>query len=266
MENIQIVKSAISEDELAAKRRDLAQTAELLAEGEMELTALKSSLARFQYRYFRTIGRKYVELDELLARLAGRRAERAPGDERIVHEARYRRFEADRSARAYRESRADEPAEPKKAVSSEQAKKLYREIAIQIHPDRAENETTRIVRTVLMAELNAAYAANELERMRAILEEWRSSPEAVTGSNAIAELQRLVRKIARLKHRFEWIERETDQLRESSMGRLMRQVREATVDGRDLLGELAAEIELKIALVRRELEMEELLKKHEHHR
>jgi hypothetical protein len=102
--------------------------------------------------------------------------------------------------------------------------------------------------------------------MQAILEEWRSSPEAVTGSHRGAELQRLARKIARLKRRMERIEREADRIRASSMGRLMRQVREAGVHGRDLLGELAAEIELKIARIRRELEMEELLRNHEHYR
>jgi len=266
MKNVPIVKSFVAEAELAAKRRELARAAELLAEGEMELASLKSAVAHFQDRYFRSIGRKYVELDELLARLARLSAEKMPGDERFAYEARYRRFEADRSASAYQKYQADEHPPKEKAVSSEKAKKLYREIAVQIHPDRAADEATRIIRTALMAELNAAYAANELERMQAILEEWRSSPEAVTGSNKVAELQRLGRKVAQLKKQIERIEREANQIRASNMGNLMRRVREAAANGRDLLDEITAEIERKIALVRRELEMEELVGNHGHYR
>jgi hypothetical protein len=266
MKNVPVPRT--TDEELAACRREVAKVSEQLADNEVKLATLKADLAKFQYRYFQAIGRKYVELDELRARLARRRAERMPQDEQSAFAARRQRFEADRSAGAYRHFRRDEPvaAGGSRQDVSREAKKLFREIAVQIHPDRAENEKARALRTALMAELNAAYAASDIERMQTVLDEWRTSPESVTGENAAAELQRLAKTIARLRRRLERMERETERLQTSTLGRLLRRAREASLLGRDLLDDLAAEIELKIALVRRELEMEELLKRHERHR
>ncbi len=246
-------------DELAARRREMARLADLLAEQELELAELRSTLIRFQHRYFQVVGRRYAEMDELRARLARKRAERAPADERAAREGlafplpgrQDRSWLPKSQRRGGRGRREDKPA-------SEEIKKLYRSIAVQIHPDRAKTEKSRAIRTALMAELNAAYAAGDTIRMQTILEEWQSSPESIAGEGPEAELLRLTRALIRMERRLGRIEKEIGRLQASPMGRLLRRVREAAARGKDLLDELAAELDLKIELARRELEeMEE---------
>ena len=53
-------------------------------------------------------------------------------------------------------------------------KKLYREIARQIHPDLSTNEVDRGRRTRLMAEANRAYTDGDEVKLRAVLDEWHS--------------------------------------------------------------------------------------------
>ena len=58
------------EDELELKRIELAKSSELLAEKELELTTLRNSVLHFDHRYYRQVGIKYVELDEINAQIA----------------------------------------------------------------------------------------------------------------------------------------------------------------------------------------------------
>lgn len=255
-----VVSRSREEEEIEARRRHLESLTETVAEKEMELSALRSALDRFQRGYYQVVGRKYVELDALRAQIARRRAELAPENEDSVRESWFRRYRAERSAREYeeyRERHRQEPGpEPPETASGsdEQAKKLYRTIAVQIHPDRAEDESARIYRTALMAELNAAWERGDKARMQAILEEWRRSPEAVNGAGNGAELERLSRTIARFEQRLADLAADIGRIGSSEVGRLMLKVREAKGRGRDLLADLAAELDLKIELARQELE------------
>ncbi|MBE0596113.1 MAG: hypothetical protein IH614_02445 [Desulfuromonadales bacterium] len=238
-------------------RQQLTALSEQVAEKELELAELRTSLSHFQRRYYQKIGRRYVELDTLRARLAQRRAELAPEDEHSVRDAWYRHYRAKQSAHEFQEHQEQQPpvaAESERPPADDGAKRLYRAIAVQIHPDRAEGEAARRYRTALMAELNAAWEKGDLARMQAILEEWRSSPEAVAGRDQAAERQRLQRAIDRLEKRLAALTGEISRISSSELGRLMLKVREASARGRDLLADLAAELDLKIELTRQELE------------
>ena len=57
---------------------------------------------------------------------------------------------------------------------SEEIKKLYRQIAMKIHPDKATEDSEKERRTKLMAELNNAYAEGNMEKLKQILREWES--------------------------------------------------------------------------------------------
>jgi hypothetical protein len=104
-----------------------------------------------------------------------------------------------------------------------------------------------------MAELNAAYAQGDEERIRAILREWHASPENVRGDGPGAELIRIIRKIAQVEKRLKTISAELDQHRHAELSKLKRQVEEARAEGRELLKELADQIDERIALARFEL-------------
>ena len=59
------------EEELLAKKTELESLSEVLAEKELDLEDIRLAVARFQHRYFAEIGKKYVQLDELRALIAG---------------------------------------------------------------------------------------------------------------------------------------------------------------------------------------------------
>jgi tetratricopeptide (TPR) repeat protein len=57
-------------EELEEKRRQLEALDEELAQRELDLATLNITLARFGYLYFRIVGVRYAELDDLESRVA----------------------------------------------------------------------------------------------------------------------------------------------------------------------------------------------------
>ena len=55
----------------------------------------------------------------------------------------------------------------------------------------------------LMIEANRAYAVGDEEQLRAILQAWERSPEAVQGTDPEAMRLRLVRRIAQIEEQLE---------------------------------------------------------------
>lgn len=244
------------DEQLREARIELGRLSELLAARELELSDSRIALSRFEGLYYARLGRKYAELDELLARIAAvQAAESNEGDFRW-DQARRAREQAERSGREYRR-RSVEPVHPEpKPKLAEEIKKLYRSIAARIHPDRAVDEESRAIRTRLMAELNEAYARGDAARMRDISARWDDGGRGE--GYAVEELERLARIMERLKNRIGSIERELERISLSPLGVLMEKVRQAEAVGRDLLTTLAEELDLKISLAARALaELEE---------
>src|SRR5207249_2115239 len=84
---------------------------------------------------------------------------------------------------------------------SEPLKTLYRTVAKRVHPDLTTDAQARIRRTALMAEANGAYAAGDICRLQAILDQWDNAPDTVEGTGVGAELIRVIRKIAQVEQR-----------------------------------------------------------------
>jgi DnaJ-class molecular chaperone len=133
-------------------------------------------------------------------------------------------------------------------------KSLYREVARKIHPDLATDESDRDNRHVLMAEANKAYEEGNEARLRAILEEYESRPESFAGEGIAAELIRMIRKIAQIRKRLSEIDEELARLQKSDQAQLKSKVDAASVDGRDLLQEMAKKLDLQIAVSRERLQ------------
>ena len=104
-----------------------------------------------------------------------------------------------------------------------------------------------------MAEANRAYEEGDEAKLRAILDEWESSPEAVEGEGAGADLVRAIRKIAQVEKRFGAIETEMEQLKASDLYQLKVKVEEAENAGEDPLAGMASQVEAKIAAERKRL-------------
>jgi DnaJ-domain-containing protein 1 len=221
-----------------------------LIELELQLVNQRGELAAFERRYLKTVGLRYAELDEIeaqIAELLARREPENPGAQGTAREARTRAQESHTSAAnlAVHSTGRFSP--------SSSLKSLYREVARRIHPDLAVDETDRTKRQSLMAEANRAYENGDEARLRAILEEYESSPEAVFGEGTAVELVRVIRKIAQVKRRLAEIQSETDQIRASDLFELKKKVDEGTKQGRDILNEMATAIQSQIAQRQAEL-------------
>jgi hypothetical protein len=248
-------------EELARKKASLAALEAQLADRELELASLRADLTLFEKRYLQTVGRRYAMLDDLKAKIADARARQNPHKRDAREQARQARSKAEESARAVGEECPGAPSlndatslsEP---ARSERLKKLFRQAAMLLHPDRTLDGAEAEKRRHLMADLNDAYARGDEERIRAILRDWHASPENVPGDGPGAELVRVIRTVAQLEKRFRTISAETDQLRRGELFKLKQAVEEAQANGRNLLKEMCERLDGDIAEARESLKRE----------
>ncbi len=241
------------DSELAKKRAELSPLEAILAQRELEFATLQAELREFEARYLRIVGLRYTELDEIEAQIAEAKADLNPNSEKARAQAEQARTQAEESAQAT-ESAANEDEPTRKFAPSEALKKLYRELARLVHPDTVLDAVEKARRHSLMARVNKAYEEGDEEALRAILNEWESSPESVKGEGVGAELIRVIRKIAQVEQRLKAIEKECESVEQSDLHRLKSKVDGAEVQGRDLLAEMAAQVERQIDDARDRLE------------
>lgn len=248
----EIIRNQTPEErELERKKAELVSLEADLVQRELGLATLRAELRAFEARYISTVGILYADLDEIEAKIAEAQARLSPKDNRAQQQAAQARAQAQQSAQAA--GAVQKLGEQKKFTASENLKKLYREVAKRIHPDLATDEANRTRRQRLMAEANRAYEEGDEAKLRAILDEWESSPEAVEGEGAGADLIRAIRKIAQVEKRLSAMETEMEQLKASDLYQLKVKVEEAENVGEDPLAGMASQVEGKIAGSRKRL-------------
>lgn len=237
----EIIKNQTPEErELEKKQAELAVLEAELIQRELDLATLRAELADFERGYLQIVGVLYAELDEIEAQIAEAKARRMRSDSKAQEQATRARAQAQESAQT-----AKAVAEPR-AKPTENLKKLFREVAKCIHPDLATNDTNRERREKLMAEVNLAYENGDEARLRSILADWESSPDTVEGEGVGAELIRVIRKIAQIQKRLANINTEIQQLNTSDLCQLKAKADEAEKHGRDLLKEMASQVDQQI--------------------
>ena len=239
------------EEELQRKREELEHLQAELAEAELGLATLRSGLVNFERRYLQIVGCRYAELDQLEAQIAVATARRNPQDS----SARQKADAAQARARESAETMGDvgqEPSSPE-FEPTEELKNLYRQAAKELHPDLTIDEEERARRQQAMAELNRAYEECDEERIRQILDRWRSSPEQVRGDDTAAQLVRTIREIAQARKRLAAIKTEIEELSQGELASLKKQVEEATTREQDLLAEIAGQLDAQIDRARARL-------------
>ncbi len=240
------------ERELAQKQEELSSLQTLLAQRELDLTTLQVELHAFERRYFRVVGIRYAELDEVEAQIADLLSRSSPHNQDMRMRAAEARGRANESA--HESKMVQETAgHAEKFKPSDALKKLYREVAKSIHPDLATDNDDRARRQRFMAEANKAYEEGNEIRLREILREWESSPEAVKGDGVAAELIRVIRKIAQVQERLRTIEATIADLQSFDLYRLKSAVESAEAEERDLLAEMASRLDRQIAEARQRL-------------
>ena len=239
------------EEELEHKRVELEQLQSELAESELELATLRSELIAFERRYLEVVGSRYAEIDRLEAQIAESAARRHPTDPSARQKAESARARAQESAEALGDV-GQEPSAPG-FEPTEELKALYRQAAKELHPDLTTDDEEKARRQRAMAELNKAYEECNEQRIRQILDEWRSSPEHVQGDDTAAQLVRVIREIAQARKRLDAIKAEVEELTQNELHRLKKQVQEAATRGQDLLAEIVERLDDRIEQTRARL-------------
>mgnify|MGYP001274339616 CR=1 FL=1 len=229
--------------ELQARRRELAKLRKSLAEMELQLSTEKAELNLFEIRYQKVVGAKYAQMDIVKAQVLSLAAKLYPNSETFREEAESAR----EKAKEYSEKKVESTSPQKEFNPPENLKKLFRKVAKKIHPDLSSSNEERKKRNDLMAKLNQAYDKLDEEGIRSILIEWEAEGYFDEGPMELGEqLVRVVRQLAQVRGRLYNISGELEELELSEMFQLKENIDSAEKEGRDLLQEIADDIEEKI--------------------
>lgn len=244
------VRSLRPEDaELAKKLEELSGLQSQLADLELQLCNLRLELSEFESLYCAKVGPVYAELDELDAEIAERVAKKNPTDSKAAEAASAARRQADES----RKAATDALAVPAQPIRSDSLRELYKTAAKRLHPDLARDDADRKVRERLMTEANLAYAKGDEAALRAILDEYDSSPDTVLGTDVAAELVRVIRRISLASKRIQQINAEIAELKASELFTLKKLVEDGQQAGKDVLGDMVGRLKQQVAAKREHL-------------
>lgn len=238
-------RSLVVADETARLRAELEVLTQELSELELELATAQAEIADFTRRYHALVGTRMAELDALEAEIADRRVATAPGDAKARHAADTAHAQAERSRRES-ERFTEAHAQDRPFVPTGDLKKLYRQLAQKIHPDRARDEADRAWRTQLMSEANRAYRAGDEVALREVIALWNEGREGAARPGADDPAP----QVARLKRRIGEIENDLNRLFGSKLYELFIAANMARRAGRDLLQEMADKLDVRIAAAR----------------
>jgi hypothetical protein len=175
-----------------------------LIEYEIAVETFRVEVENFSRLHEQKLGPLYARLEELDARILEARAARSgdPDDRRRAEEARARLAPIpgveellhgwmDDSglfpeAVAMLTEQAVRP--PQRVRPSEEARKLYRDLARKAHPDLAQEEKERARREEFITRVNAAYARGDEAELRELAEEWAAGPELKRSPSRAEEL------------------------------------------------------------------------------
>lgn len=250
-----VCKIEPEEQELDKKQMELTALEAELARRERDLATLKTELMLFQDQYLNALGDLYSRLDDLQARIAERRGNPHP---------QAKQFRQDGTSTGTRKKNQSNETNSAKAGTAgvkrphhfrptKQLKKLYREVAKQIHPDLAVTEKERIRYQKLMAEANQAYREGDELKLQALLIQNGQPQEPSRAEEHQIRLERLERRIGLIRERLGAIDAEIAALKRSTLYEMRLRVEEAERNGIDLLAEMAGYLRRQIARARVEL-------------
>jgi hypothetical protein len=226
------------QDDLESLRARVAELEAVLGERSAAAARTKSELDAFRIKYRQDVGLLHEELDRLELALA--EAELGILTERL----------------------GDAPPadvipnipEPQPRYTTDAIRKLFRDVAKAIHPDLTQDEVARDRRHSLMIEANRAYALGDEEQLRAILQKWDRSPEAVQGTDAEAMRMRLVRRIAQIEEQLQGLAGALADLKESSLWKLKAMVDDEAAKGKDLIKDMVRRLKRDILVATNRLD------------
>lgn len=239
-----------------------------LIEYEIAVETFRIEVENFSRLHHQKLGPMYARLDELDASIAEAKAARtgAPEDVLAAQEARARVMPMPGieelfhgwmdSEGLFPEAVAmltDQPVRPPQRVRpSDEARKLYRELVREAHPDLAQDEDERARRDEFISRVNAAYARGDEGLLRELAEEWAAGPAPAEWQPSHSE--ELYARLEWLSQRKELLTLVASELEEGAIGAMLKL---APDDPDRLLEEIAEQLLAQVA--QRERELAELL-------
>jgi hypothetical protein len=152
----------------------------------------------------------------------------------------------------------DEPG-PIDPTDKQQVKRLYRQLARRYHPDLSSDQSDLAFRTEKMARLNEAYEAGSLVELVALSD---SSTKNISDQSAFENTETemvlaLEKELDRLRRHLLLVQNEIENLHNLPVVQLSLEVKFARRSGRDLLAEMASDLEQRIS--RKTAERERLI-------
>lgn len=237
MDKLQRTVLAPEEIELRKKRSVLERLKDRLADREEEMADLRSELEQFEARYTMEVGRLYADFDEIEAQIAEEEAKLVPDDQEIRKKAEELRRRAEESAARANDENLEQISFRLKPTA--EAKKAYHDLARVIHPDLALDAAEKERRHGLMAKLNEAYSAGNQTLLDKLTDDFRTSPEQVTGNSVGDNLVRSIRQISQIKHRLIEISAEKQKAKSSELFALNQKAHAEMAEGRNMLKQMA---------------------------
>ncbi|MFJ7179293.1 hypothetical protein ACIQXA_23500 [Streptomyces massasporeus] len=186
-----------------------------LIEYEIAVETFRVEVENFSRLHEQKLGPLYARLEELDARILEARAVRSgdPADRQRADEARARLapipgveellhgwMDGDGLFPEASAMLTDQPVRPPQRVRpSEEARKLYRDLARKAHPDLAQEEKERRRREEFITRVNAAYARGDEAELRELAAEWAKGPELKRGPSRAEELYARLEWLAQRK-------------------------------------------------------------------
>ncbi|OQD53312.1 hypothetical protein BM536_027800 [Streptomyces phaeoluteigriseus] len=238
-----------------------------LIEFEIAVETFRVEVENFSRLHHQKLGPMYARLDELEAQIAEATAARTgdPEDLRKAAEARARVMPMPGVEELFHgwmdenglfpEAEAmltDQSVRPPQRVRpSDEARKLYRELARKAHPDLAQEEAERARREEFITRVNAAYARGDEALLRELAGEWAAGP--VPAERRPSPSEELYARLEWLAERKEMLALAARELEEGAIGAMLRM---APDDPDRLLEEIADQLLAEVA--KREAELAEL--------
>ncbi|WP_443063324.1 hypothetical protein [Streptomyces sp. NBC_00445] len=240
-----------------------------LIEYEIAVETFRVEVENFSRLHHQRLGPMYARLDELDAQIAEAVAARTgdPEDVRKADEARARVMpmpgveelfhgwmDGDGLSPEATAMLTEQPVRPPQRVRpSDEARKLYRELARKAHPDLAQEEGERKRREEFITRVNAAYGRGDEALLRELAAEWAAGP--VPEERQASPAEELYARLEWLAQRKELIAVVARELEESAIGAMLRI---APDDPDRLLEEVAEQLLAQVA--EREAKLAELLR------
>ncbi|MFJ4969496.1 J domain-containing protein [Streptomyces sp. NPDC088755] len=245
------------------------QAAELaLIEFEIAVETFRVEVENFSRLHHQKLGPMYARLDELDAQIAEARAAKSgdPEDLRKAKEARdivmpmpgvdelfHDWMDSDGLSPDASAMLTEQPVRPPKRVRpSEEARKLYRELARKAHPDLAQDEPERERRDEFITRVNAAYGRGDVELLKELAAEWAAGPARPL--TPLGESEELYARLEWLSRRKELLTLLAKELEDSAIGSMLRM---APDDPDQLLEDIGDQLLGEVS--RREAELAEMV-------